>query len=166
MQAPVMEVDTGSTQDGWLVKFDIDGNILWEIQNETGHDNHYYSVVQLSQGGYIACGTWGGSGYLARFSPEEGIEGSEPTSAVRMDVSPNPFSSSLSVSFSLPEAMEATLTVFDLSGRIVGKIADGLCTQGISTIEWIPPDNLGSGCYLVRLNAAGASVTRNCVLIR
>ncbi len=153
-------------QEGWLARFDSDGNELWNINNLVSVDHHFYSCLQLPQGGYMACGTWGGSGYLVRYAPETGIASPDPASSLTLEVSPNPFNSVLSASFSLPEAMVATLTVFDLSGRIVGEVADGTYQQGISTIEWIPPDNLGSGCYLVRLNAAGASVTRNCVLIR
>lgn len=158
--------NTVDYKEGWLVRFDADGNELWNFNNVVSHDNFFYSCVQLPQGGYITGGTWGGDGYLVRYSPETGIGEPEAASALRMNVSPNPFSSSLSVSFSLPEAMEATLTVFDLCGRVVGEVADDLYPQGISTIEWIPPDNLGSGCYLAMLNAADASVTRNCVLLR
>ena len=165
-------------EEGWLARFDSEGNELWNINNTISVNHAFYSCLQLPQGGYMACGAYnvfetpsngeprGSSGYLVRYAPETGIEEPEPATALRMDVSPNPLSSSLSIYFSLPEAMEATLTVFDLNGRVVGEVADGTYWQGISTIEWIPPANLGSGCYLVRLSAAGASVTRNCVLIR
>ena len=166
MQAPVIEVDTGSTQDGWLVKFDVDGNPQWGILNETGHDNHYYSVVQLPQGGYIACGTWGGSGYIARYSPETGISSPDPVSSLSLEVSPNPFSSILSASLNLPEESQATLTVYDLCGRTVGETTSGSYPGGTSTIEWAAPSDLGSGCYFVRLNTSGESVTRSCVFIR
>ena len=117
----------------------------------------------------MACGTWwggGSSGYLVRYAPETGIEQSEPVSTLRMDISPNPFSSVLSASFSLPEEGQVTMTVYDLYGRAVGGTVIGTYPGGTSTIEWTPPPDLGSGCYLVRLNTSEESVTKSCVFIR
>ncbi len=68
----------GNTLDymeGWLVRFDADGNELWNINNTVSANHHFYSCLQLPEGGYMACGTWGGSGYLVRYAPETGIEG-------------------------------------------------------------------------------------------
>ena len=62
-------------------------------------------------------------------------------------------------------AATTTLTVFNLSSRIVREITDDLYLQGNNTIEWIPSD-LGAGCFLLRLNAASSNVTRNRVLAR
>ncbi len=108
-------------QEGWLVRFDSDGNELWNINNLVSVDHHFYSCLQLPQGGYMACGTWGGSGYLVRYAPETGIASPDPASSLSLEVSPNPFNSVLSASFNLPEENQATLTVYDLYGRTVGR---------------------------------------------
>ncbi|MCD6587571.1 MAG: T9SS type A sorting domain-containing protein [Candidatus Fermentibacteraceae bacterium] len=153
-------------QEGWLVRFDSEGNELWNINNLVSVDDHFYSCLQLPQGGYMACGTWGGSGYLVRYAPETCISSPDPVSSLRLEVSPNPFSSVLSASFSLPEEDLVTLTVYDLYGRIIGEAISGSYPRGTDIIEWTPPPELGSGCYLVRLNTTGESVTRSCVFIR
>jgi len=153
--------------EGWLVRFDSEGNELWNINNTVSADNHYYSCLQLPQGGYMVCGTWeGSSGFLVRYAPETGISSPDPASSLTLEVSPNPFVSVLSVSFSLPEEDQAALTVYDLYGRTVGEMVSGSYPGGTSTIEWTPPPDLGSGCYFVRLNTSEESVTRSCVLIR
>jgi len=162
-QSPENTVDY---KEGWLVRFDADGNELWNFNNVVSHDNFFYSCVQLPQGGYITGGTWGGSGYLVRYAPETGISSSDPTSFLTLEVSPNPFSSVLSASFSLPEENQVTLTLYDLYGRTVGGPMNGSYPGGASTIEWIAPSDLSSGCYFVRLNTYDESVTKSCVFIR
>ena len=158
--------NTVDYKEGWLVRFDADGNELWNFNNVVSHDNFFYSCVQLPQGGYITGGTWGGIGYLVRYAPETGISSPDPTSSLTLEVSPNPFRSVLSASFSLPEESRVTLTVYDLYGRTVGGRVNGAYPGGTSTIEWAPPPDLGSGCYFVRLNTAEDSVARSCVFIR
>jgi len=153
-------------QEGWLVRFDSEGNELWNINNTVSVDDHFYSCLQLPQGGYMACGTWGGSGYLVRYAPETGIEEPEPASAVRMNVSPNPFGSSLSVSFNLPEAGNASIRIFDLSGRLISTVADGQFPAGTNTVEWAAPEDVSSGCYLIQYNSANGTLTDTVALIK
>jgi len=164
---PTAELDTGWTEDGWLVKFDEEGNQQWEINNEvqTTH-NHYYSVVQLPQGGYIACGMYGGDGYLARYAPETGISQPDPVSSLSLGVSPNPCSSALSVVFSLPEAGTASVHIYDLNGRRVSSVVNSQFPAGSNTVIWTPSEELSSGCYIIRLNAGLENITENFVLIR
>ncbi|MCD6587133.1 MAG: T9SS type A sorting domain-containing protein, partial [Candidatus Fermentibacteraceae bacterium] len=164
--AQVLQVETDNTQDAWLVRYSEEGEYLWGIAEERGVDYHYYSVVQLPDGGYVAGGCWTDNGYLVRYAPETGIEVSGPLSAVSLEVSPNPFSSTLSIALSLPEATEVCITAFDLNGRIVDTVENGFHQQGASTVEWVPSSSLSSGCYLLNLEAGDESATVNCVLIR
>ena len=68
-------VDTGWTQDGWLVKLDSLGNSEWHINNELAdRHNIFYCARQLQGGGYIVSGRRGIHAYLLRYAPETGIE--------------------------------------------------------------------------------------------
>ncbi len=164
--APVAEADTGSTEDGWLVKFNSEGDYLWHVQHETGTDNHFYSVVQLPQGGYITGGTWAGSGYLVRYAPETGIEVEEPLSSVTLDVSPNPFSASLSISCSIPEPALIELSIYDLSGRLVESLPCGSVSEGEHSLVWAPAVSVPAGCYMVRLSSPFGSFSERCVFLK
>ncbi|MCD6587404.1 MAG: T9SS type A sorting domain-containing protein [Candidatus Fermentibacteraceae bacterium] len=164
--AQVLQVDTDNTQDAWLVRYSEEGEYLWGIAEERGVSYHYYSVVQLPEGGYVAGGTWGGSGYLARFAPETGIEVEEPSPVITLDMFPNPFSSVLSVSFNLPESGEASVLVYDLSGRLVGTVADEVFPSGENTVQWTVPEGVSSGCYLIRYNAGSESAVETVVLLK
>jgi hypothetical protein len=165
--APVLLVDTGNTQDAWLARYSEEGEYLWGIAEERGVDYHFYSVAQLPEGGYVACGTWfGQGGYLARFAPETGIEVEEPSPVVTLDMFPSPFSSVLSVSFNLPESGKATVLVYDLSGRLVDTVTDELFPAGESTVQWTVPEGVSSGCYLIRYSAGTESDVETVVLLK
>ncbi|MCD6587529.1 MAG: T9SS type A sorting domain-containing protein [Candidatus Fermentibacteraceae bacterium] len=165
--APVLLVDTGNTQDAWLARYSEEGEYLWGITEERGVDYHFYSVAQLPEGGYVACGTWfGQGGYLARFAPETGIEVEEPSPVITLDMFPNPFSSVLSVAFNLPESGEASVLVYDLSGRLIDTVADELFPAGENTVQWTVPGGVSSGCYLIRYNTGSESDVETVVLLK
>ena len=172
-----LHVDRAASMHGNLSRFDSEGNALWQLSNEIGSFNCFYSVVQLPEGGYIAAGQYGGyypredhtgrssSGYLVRYAPEDGIEeGTNLPEFVLHSPYPNPFSSSLGVSYSLPESMHVSLSVYDITGRLVGELEDSVLEAGEHSSTW-EPDELPSGCYVIRLVTEQGIETQNCVFI-
>ncbi len=156
-----------ATKKGWLVRLDAYGNELWNLKNNTGHDNFFYSCVQLPAGGYVAVGTWGGgAGYLVRYAPETGIEGGEVIQGITLDAVPNPFRGSLSVSFDLSEPGHVNLDVYDFSGRLVHRLLSDEVLSGRHSAVWSPGTSVPSGCYLLRLVCGEETVVRRCVLLR
>jgi hypothetical protein len=158
--------NTTDYKEGWLVRFDADGNELWNFNNTVSHEDFFYSCVQLPQGGYITGGTWTGTGYLVRYAPETGIEGGDVIQGITLEAIPNPFSGSLSVSFTLSELVHVNLEVFDLSGRLVQRLLSEEAVPGLHSVEWSPGASVSSGCYLLRLVCAEETVSRRCVLLR
>ena len=65
---------------------------------------------------------------------------------------PNPFNPSTTISFSIPEDVHVTLTIFDVYGREVKQLADAVMTAGHHTLEFDGSD-LASGTYMYRLEA-------------
>lgn len=70
-------------------------------------------------------------------------------------LSPNPFTSSLSIEYRLHEAGEAGLFVFDLSGRVIAVLEADLLTDGNHTVTWNPDSRVPDGCYLIVLDVCG-----------
>jgi len=143
----------GSTYSGMIVKYDSEGNEMWWDYVYNSDCDGLFSARQLSQGGYIAAGVAGGQGYLIRYEPEVGIEGGTGLpGSVQLDVSPNPFSSSLSISFNYPEPSQVNLSVYDLYGRLVENLDSGSIQAGEN-----------AGCYLIVLDTCGERAVRRCV---
>ena len=160
-----VSADSWEPKDGSLTRFDALGNTMWHLSNEVGGTNYFYSAVQLPEGGYMVAGTRGGNGYLVRYAPETGIEEGESTAHEALRLGANPFSSSLSVSYSLLEAMHVSLSMYDISGRLVGELEDSFLRPGEHTSIW-DPGEFPSGCYVVVLRTGEEMYSKNCVLVR
>ncbi len=85
-------------------------------------------------------------------------------------VSPNPFSSHVMVPFTLPEAGEVNISVYDLSGRQIQTITSKEFAAGAHTVFWEGRDSSGnraaSGIYFVRVWTRDSIVTSKVVLTR
>jgi hypothetical protein len=84
--------------------------------------------------------------------------------------SPNPSPSSVGMSFVLPRAGHARLSVFDVTGRLVTTLVDKDLPAGRYPVTWAHLDSQGarvaSGVYLARLEALGEVRLRKLTLIR
>jgi hypothetical protein len=80
-------------------------------------------------------------------------------------ISPNPFNPSTTIRFSLPEATRATLNVYDITGRHVAQLVNGLQPAGIHQVTF-DGSNLPSGVYLYRLTAGQNSAAGKMVLLK
>jgi sugar lactone lactonase YvrE len=74
---------------------------------------------------------------------------------------PNPFNPSTKINFALPKDGNIVMSVFDNSGRLVAKVADGFRTAGYYTVDFSAA-NLSSGVYFYKLefNGSGSEFTK------
>ncbi|MEL6443414.1 MAG: PA domain-containing protein [Bacteroidota bacterium] len=78
---------------------------------------------------------------------------------------PNPFASTTALRFALPTAQQARLTVYDILGREVLTLTDGVQPAGVQTVT-LDGTGLPSGSYVVRLHAEIGSLTRRVTVLR
>ena len=83
---------------------------------------------------------------------------------------PNPFNPMTHVTFSLPEAGEVSLRVYDVSGRLVRDLVSGPRSAGLHRERWDGRDQAGldaaSGVYFARLSAGGHTQMKSMLLLR
>ena len=83
---------------------------------------------------------------------------------------PNPFNPTTVVSFDLAAPGRVRLDVFDVAGRLVATLIDGVRAAGPSQTTWNGRDANGqpvsSGVYFYRLLAGGTSQTKKMVLLK
>ncbi|MCK5117730.1 MAG: PQQ-binding-like beta-propeller repeat protein, partial [Candidatus Aegiribacteria sp.] len=94
----------------------------------------------------------------------------EPSSRLALCASPNPFYSTASISFELPEPGWTSLTVYDLSGRIVRTLENSELGAGQHAIVWDGRKENGevvsAGLYICRIQSGGVSETTGLCLLR
>lgn len=83
---------------------------------------------------------------------------------------PNPFSRRAVISFSLPEVSQVELGIYEISGRRIRTLVDGVHEAGYHDAEWDGKDESGkeatSGIYFARLEVGGYGLTRKLVLAK
>jgi hypothetical protein len=78
---------------------------------------------------------------------------------------PNPTNGVVHFEVGLPERGTVNLTAYDLLGRQVAGIADGVMSAGSRTVTWNSSE-VSNGVYVVRLQARGAAVNTRIVLLK
>ncbi|MEW6511695.1 MAG: CHRD domain-containing protein [Bacteroidota bacterium] len=79
---------------------------------------------------------------------------------------PNPFNPSTSIRFELPASSQVTLRIYDILGREVATLIDGIVPAGASVVRW-DAKGMASGVYLYRLTTdRGAVETRSMILVK
>ena len=157
---------------GWMVKFDIDGNILWEqnpYRPETV-ESYLFDVVELPDGSLVSCGvsnnlqadSFPQRGWLVRVNANgcmdwgcfTGLNDYVPPDVSPYQLAPNPASDYFRVS--VPEDAESlglssgieSIRVYDISGRGVFReeYPKGMTSIEMDASEWM------SGIYFVVVN--------------
>jgi hypothetical protein len=78
---------------------------------------------------------------------------------------PNPFNPSTSINFTLTEAGQVRLAVYDLLGREVRVLFEGLQTPGTHVVNFDAND-LPSGVYMYRMEAGNEVFARKMMLLK
>ena len=95
---------------------------------------------------------------------ENGLSG-VPTSFNVSQNYPNPFNPSTKIVYTITEASNVNLTVYDVLGREVEVLVDGFKSAGIYELNF-NAENLPSGLYLYTFEAGSTRITRKMTLLK
>jgi hypothetical protein len=166
------------SSDAFLVKTDSGGNLLWERTYGGIYWDHGFSVQQTSDGGYVVVGgtrsfgAGNGDVYLIK-TDQDGLTGiSESSSREGPAVSDvrllqntqNPFHRSTQISYSLPQATEVTLAIYDITGRLVETVVNETQQPGIHQVRWGRKSN-PSAVYFYSLKAGESVSTKKMIVV-
>jgi flagellar hook assembly protein FlgD len=93
----------------------------------------------------------------------------EPANIVKLQATPNPFTTETQIRYTIPELRNPTLRIYDASGRLVKSFR--ITPYALrSTLSWDGRDDqnriLGSGVYFVKLSAGSLEETKKVLLVR
>ncbi len=120
-----------------------------------GRDLWIFGWTALDQLGYV--------GIIS--SIEEEQLNTSPTNYDLAQNYPNPFNPSTKIQFSLPEANNVKLTVYNVIGQEVAVLVDGLRNAGTHEINW-DASELTSGVYIYRLEAGAQVISKKMTLLK
>jgi uncharacterized protein (TIGR03437 family) len=83
---------------------------------------------------------------------------------------PNPFHAGTTIQYALPRAMPVRLVIYDVTGRAVRTLVDGVQNAGERQASWDGRNENGSpvgpGMYVYRLEAGSARLIRRMILLK
>lgn len=163
----------------WLCKISSEGEPVWQKSYFNNGHKSANAVLQLDNGGFALIGNTefnreaSCSVLLLATEPDDDGAG-EANSDKRIEFAtyailekpyPNPFNAFTSIKYSLLEAGEIRLAVFNPSGSEVVELFSGIQSVGEHIIQWTPND-ICSGVYFIRLETGIRSSTEKVLLIR
>ncbi len=89
-----------------------------------------------------------------------------PTEYFLTEPFPNPFNSTTTIGYSLPTAGKVRVAVYDLSGREVANLADGVKPAGTHEAAVWMADGMSSGVYVVKFDAGEKALMSKVVLVK
>ena len=141
-----------------------DGGLSWETVPEINPNVRAFAFSGPNNG-YVV----GYNGVIQHFSAASwSAPHSAPTAVpqrLALTAYPNPFNPSTVIRFSLPKTERAKLTVYDVTGREVKVLEDGVLSAGDHGVT-LEGSALASGVYFARLEAGKQTQMRKLMLLK
>ena len=154
------EVQRKSNSEEWeKIGFVAGSGTITEPRNYSYSDNlvsagsYFYRLKQFNFDGSY------------EFSEEINIEISFPTEYNLEQNYPNPFNPSTTIKFSLPEASDVTLTIYNTLGQKVSELVNGKLDAGRYNYQW-NASNIATGMYIYELRADKFVSVKKMILVK
>ncbi|HYV92900.1 MAG TPA: T9SS type A sorting domain-containing protein [Chitinophagales bacterium] len=174
MGTDIYNLTSAGNEDIYLVKTDSLGNSACNESNPaTLIYSSFISVTQQpdSVSAHVPTDipvitTIGGGGIettLCIATGTDEVRANTPNNDV--SIFPNPFSNSTTISFSLSQVQNVSLKIYDVTGRLVKTLIDGIFEEGENKIEWKATDE-NAGIYFLKMETESHSETMKVSLMK
>ena len=102
------------------------------------------------------------------YDPMAGVDITEdiPARALIKGNAPNPFATTTQIDFGIPVEGHVQVIAYDVSGRVVDVLVEGVYSAGYHSVTWTRDDTLGSGLYFIRLQFGSEQATHKVVIFK
>jgi hypothetical protein len=130
--------------------------------NEQTGGPHYERCAEKNEPGIFFLGHDSITGIITN---AVSVEEAAPAAFSVAQNSPNPFNPTTTISFSLADAGNVSVDVFNVAGQKVDTLANGFMTAGSHSIVW-DASSFSAGVYFYTVKTAGASKTMKMTLLK
>jgi hypothetical protein len=172
--------DLGGGSNPWLNYTTITQGLNFKIHTRNNSSWVGTTVSALQNGvsstldGPSLGDTVGGPGYSIQihyaylhFSTGSSVDENQtmPTAFSVAQNYPNPFNVKTTISFALPTSADVTVTIYDITGKLIQIINVGKMDVGVNSVIW-DASNVGSGIYFYKVVAGEFSQTMKATLLK
>ena len=165
-----------SDNEMYVVKLDAAGTLQREGLVPGASLEEARDIIEAPDGGYVLVGTTRDRGssvksmYIAKvaFDTSTGLEApteERPVFPSLQENYPNPFKNQTTIAYTVPATGPVRLVVYDVLGREVAVLAEGVVPPGRHLAAFDATD-IPSGVYLYRLEAGGYVEARTMALVK
>ncbi|MCK4302740.1 MAG: hypothetical protein KAY24_00700 [Candidatus Eisenbacteria sp.] len=170
----------------------VDGNEVWRNEYDGHHRDKTWVPINIDISEYAddnanvqirfdmeSDAAWEYGGWniddVRVIATNQGAQDIEPVRPSRLSLTvssrPNPFVSMTSLRLTIPaDVSEASLTIFDASGRMIRTLHEGAIDSGMHAFSWIGKDEQGqpvpAGTYYCRAQSGEASVVTRMIRLQ
>jgi len=163
-----LSLDGGSSFDQLIAEGALDGAVDWTVNVPGGVDAYDARVrVEVLDGMEREA-----ADVSAAFTITVGVTDT-PNMGSTLALAqnhPNPFNPQTSIFFSLPRNMDVSLKIYNVQGKLVRTLVQGMETAGSHEVVWKGRDdrggNVSSGIYFYRLTTDGGDLVRKMTLLK
>jgi photosystem II stability/assembly factor-like uncharacterized protein len=160
-------------KSGYLFAGSYSGNVYRSIDSgrswgkiSDGLSGSPVLTLFVDSSGYVFVGTAGSGMYRSIESTLSSVYNTNVANYFRLEQNyPNPFNPKTAISFQLSVISFVTLRVFDILGREVTTLTNGVKEAGLHRIEWNASGFRG-GIYFYRIKIGNSTETKKMILLR
>ena len=168
----------GDNNDAWLIKTDAQGNEEWNKPFGGSDFDRGYAVQQTENDEYVitgwtkSFGNGNNDAWLIKIeNPLAEIDDSFiPNIFVFHQNYPNPFNPITLLEYDLPKDELVNITIYDMKGRMIKTLINGLKTAGYKSVQWNATNDrnetVSAGVYLYSIQAGEFRQTKKMVLLK
>ena len=146
-----------------------DGGAHW-LPCETGLPHTVVTDLEINVAGRkLVAGTYGRGVWELTLPDPTGVSEGSSLATLHLMLDPpypNPASGATTLRFAARDAGQASLDIYDVSGRRMTHVADVRSDGLIRLLSWTPPAELASGAYFAVLRAGDEQVSQKIILRR
>lgn len=158
----------------WIIRTNAQGDSLWSVVLRPDTTGYPFCATLVSDGGLVMAG----GGFRLATGEQDALASkieAIPLSAddhnvfipavIALGNYPNPFNPVTTIHFVIPRAGDVTLSLYDVTGRLVRTLINTAMTAGEHTLNF-DGSSLPSGLYLAQLQSGDVSATHKLMLVK
>ena len=146
-----------------VIEYNVKEGELWELVPVIANGTEWSAAIPLSDQGQLTLDSEVNQWILRK------SKSTIPTTFTLHPAYPNPFNPVTTISYAIPMVgtrhAAVSLQIYDIAGRLVETLVDGILEQGSHTAQW-NASGFSSGVYFVRLEAGTFSQSQKLILLK
>ena len=146
-----------------VIEYNVKESELWELVPVIANGTEWSAAIPLSDQGQLTLDSEVNQWILRK------SKSTIPTTFTLHPAYPNPFNPVTTISYAIPMVgtrhAAVSLQIYDIAGRFVETLVDGILEQGHHTVQW-NASGFSSGVYFVRLEAGTFSQSQKLILLK